>query len=205
MIKLLQTMRAHFWRVTTTACANASNQSVTDALIYTSAAEAQEAMRRIEKRIDGMDRWFIRKEETPKMDNDNPSLMETILGYPIYYPIYWFVCWTENRKAAKKWPWNEPRLSPPPSINMGLLLWAMLATAMAVDAAPFVAVGYHWISVVMLTILGIGFGIMAWGRTSKVREANAKLAAIKQMVSESSPTYRTGEPASHASIRKIIG
>ena len=170
-------------------------------IVYATLAEAQEALRRIEKRIDGMDRWFIRKEEAPKVDDDNLSMVETIVGYP----LYWFVCWTEERKAAKKWPWNESKPSPPPSVNAALLCWSMFITAMFVDMTSILTMEFHWLSLVMLTMMGIGFCVMAWGRTSKVREANAKLAAIKKMVSEPSPTYRTSEPASHAGIREIIG
>lgn len=197
MRERFRTLRTHLWRVTTTACANASNQSVTDALIYTSLAEAQEALRRIEKRIDGMDRWFIRKEEAPKMEDDRLALWE--------YPIYWFVCWVDDRKTAKKWPYSEDKPSPPPSVNTALLCWSMFITVMFIDVSSIVAVEFRWPSMAMLTLMGIGFGFLVWGRTAKVREANAKLAAIKEMVNESSPTYRTGEPASHASIREIIG
>lgn len=164
------------------------------------------------------DKWFFRTEDAwgePKM-----TFLESTVGHL----MYWFVCWTDERKAAKKWPWNEEPVNQEaevkPSFKATLAVmsaWAIVVTGYLCAQEKAFTDTLFW-KVVLPGIGGFLIAqtiLLAANRLAKVQKANQerdaykrKLQQIKGIVNgDGTGGYRMpgAEPPAFREIRDIIG
>jgi hypothetical protein len=192
--------------------------------IYQTLREAHEAVRQIESTLDDLDRrvrkldddakvWFIRTEPTEQVV-DKLTLLETVLGHP----MYWFVCWMDERKVAKKWPYNEvqPVSKGKALVGEGLVVLCASAMLGCITTKSPAGVWQYLFAALMMANISIGAYIggkltaLLMNRLAQIKKAKAerdtavaRLKQIKDIATREGPAGYRASAQESARFREI--